>query len=121
MLIGYARTFTVDQTAGLEAQVRDLRAAGCKKVFQDKVGSIAKRAQLDACLEFLREGDTLVVSKPDRLARNTGELLGIVDDLTARGIGVLILSMGGERLDTRNPTSKLERFQLVCPYPQLIM
>jgi DNA invertase Pin-like site-specific DNA recombinase len=48
-----------------------------------------------------------VVSKPDRLARNTAELLGIVDTLTARNVGVVILSMGGERLDTRNPTSKL--------------
>jgi DNA invertase Pin-like site-specific DNA recombinase len=108
MLIGYARTSTVDQDAGLEAQLRDLKAAGCNKVFQEKVSSIAKRAQLDACLEFLREGDALVVSKPDRLARNTGELLGIVDTLTERGVGVVILSMGkGERLDTRNPTSKL--------------
>jgi DNA invertase Pin-like site-specific DNA recombinase len=69
MLIGYARTSTVEQNAGLEAQIRDLKAAGCKKVFQEKVSSIAKRAQLDACLEFLRDGDALVVSKPDRLAR----------------------------------------------------
>jgi DNA invertase Pin-like site-specific DNA recombinase len=107
MLIGYARTSTVEQDAGLEAQIRDLKAAGCKKVFQEKVSSIAKRAQLDACLEFLREGDALVVSKPDRLARNTGELLGIVETLTARSVGVVILSMGGECLDTRNPTSKL--------------
>jgi DNA invertase Pin-like site-specific DNA recombinase len=107
MLIGYARTSTVEQDAGLEAQIRDLKAAGCKKVFQEKVSSIAKRAQLDACLEFLRDGDALVVSKPDRLARNTAELLGIVDSLTARNVGVVILSMGGERLDTRNPTSKL--------------
>lgn len=107
MLIGYARTSTVEQNAGLEAQIRDLTAAGCGKVFQEKISSIAKRAQLDACLDFLREGDALVVSKPDRLARNTGELLGIVDTLTARGVGVVILSMGGESLDTRNPTSKL--------------
>jgi len=107
MLIGYARTSTIEQNAGLDAQIRDLKAAGCGKVFQEKVSSIAKRAQLDACLDFLREGDALVVSKPDRLARNTGELLGIVDTLTARGVGVVILSMGGESLDTRNPTSKL--------------
>jgi DNA invertase Pin-like site-specific DNA recombinase len=47
MLIGYARTSTVEQDAGLEAQIRDLKAAGCKKVFQEKVSSIAKRAQPD--------------------------------------------------------------------------
>ena len=107
MLIGYARTSTIEQDAGLEAQIRDLTAAGCGKVFQEKVSSIATRAQLKACLEVLREGDALVVTKPDRLARNTGELLGMVEGLTARGIGVVILSMGGELLDTRNPTAKL--------------
>ena len=107
MLIGYARTSTTDQKAGLDAQERDLRAAGCEKLFSEQVSSIAKRDALAACLGFLREGDALVVSKPDRLARSTAELLGIVDGLTAKGVGLVLLSMGGERLDTRNPTSKL--------------
>jgi DNA invertase Pin-like site-specific DNA recombinase len=48
-----------------------------------------------------------VVTKPDRLARSTAELLTIESDLSKRGIGLIVLSMGGERLDTRNPTSKL--------------
>ena len=47
------------------------------------------------------------MTKPDRLARNTTQLLQIADELTGRGVGVVILSMGGERFDTRNPTSKL--------------
>ena len=59
------------------------------------------------CLAFLREGDVLTVNKPDRLARSTAELLAIEADLTKRGVGLVILSMGGEKLDTRNPTSKL--------------
>ena len=58
-------------------------------------------------LAFLREGDVLTVTKPDRLARSTAELLSIEADLSKRGIGLVVLSMGGERLDTRNPTSKL--------------
>jgi DNA invertase Pin-like site-specific DNA recombinase len=107
MLIGYARTSTIDQDAGLEAQVRDLEAAGCTKIFREKVSSVASRAKLDECLGFLREGDALVVTKPDRLARSTADLLAIEAKLTARGIGLVVLSMGGERLDTRNPTSKL--------------
>jgi DNA invertase Pin-like site-specific DNA recombinase len=107
MLIGYARTSTIDQTAGLEAQKRDLKAAGCKKVFSERVSSVASRAELAACLEYVREGDCIVVTKPDRLARSTAELLTIEADLSKRGIGLVILSMGGERLDTRNPTSKL--------------
>ena len=107
MLVGYARTSTVDQVAGLEGQQRDLTAAGCDKVYSERVSSVVQRDGLRQALEFVREGDALVVTKPDRLARNTAELLGIVEDLTARRIGLVILSMGGERLDTRNPTAKL--------------
>jgi DNA invertase Pin-like site-specific DNA recombinase len=107
MLIGYARTSTAEQSAGLTAQERDLRAAGAEKVFSEQVSSMAQRAALKACLDFVREGDVLCVTKPDRLARSTAELLTIEADLTKRGIGLVILSMGGERLDTRNPTSKL--------------
>jgi DNA invertase Pin-like site-specific DNA recombinase len=107
MLVGYARTSTADQVAGLEAQERDLKAVGVEKVFTEAVSSVAQRAALKACLEFLREGDVLVVTRPDRLARSTAELLTIEADLSRRGIGLVVLSMGGERLDTRNPTSKL--------------
>jgi DNA invertase Pin-like site-specific DNA recombinase len=107
MLVGYARTSTVDQIAGLDAQERDLKAAGCEKVFTEQVSSVATRTKLAECLRFLRQGDVLTVVKPDRLARSTAELLTIEADLSKRGIGLVVLSMGGERLDTRNPTSKL--------------
>src|SRR4051812_33328442 len=107
MIVGYARTSTSDQKAGLEAQERDLRAAGATKFFSEQVSSVAPRAALKACLEFLREGDALVVTRPDRLARSTAELLTIEAGLSKRGIGLIVLSMGGERLDTRNPTAKL--------------
>jgi DNA invertase Pin-like site-specific DNA recombinase len=107
MLVGYARTSTADQVAGLEAQERDLRAAGAEKVWSEQISSVAKRAALVECLGFLRSGDALVVTKPDRLARNTSELLAIDADLAKRGVGLVVLSVGGERLDTRNPTSKL--------------
>jgi DNA invertase Pin-like site-specific DNA recombinase len=107
MNVGYARTSTTDQSAGLEAQERDLSAAGAERVFAEQVSSVAKRAKLAECLSFLRDGDVLTVTKPDRLARSTAELLAIEADLSKRGIGLVVLSMGGERLDTRNPTSKL--------------
>jgi DNA invertase Pin-like site-specific DNA recombinase len=107
MLVGYARTSTVDQKAGIEAQERDLKAAGVEKMFAEQVSSVAQRDQLKACLGFLREGDVLMVTKPDRLARSTADLLAIEADLSKRGIGLVILSMGGQPLDTRNPTSKL--------------
>ncbi len=107
MQIGYARTSTVEQAAGIEAQQRDLKAAGCEKVFAERVSSVATRAQLEACIEFAREGDVLVVTKPDRLARSVADLLAIVARLEAKGIALLVLSMGGQPVDTRTATGKL--------------
>ena len=107
MIVGYARTSTTEQIAGLDAQERDLKAAGAEKLFREQRSSVAARTTLATCLAFLREGDTLAVTKPDRLARSTKELLEIEADLSKRGIGLLVLSMGGIALDTRNPTSKL--------------
>ena len=92
---------------GWTAQERDLKAAGAEKIFSEQVSSVAKRVTLAECLAFLRDGDVLTVTKPDRLARSTAELLSIEADLSKRGIGLVVLSMGGERLDTRKPTSKL--------------
>ncbi len=106
-IIGYARTSTVEQDAGLEAQDRDLRAAGCARIYAEKVSSVAKRPQLAAALDYLREGDMLVVTRPDRLARSVADLLTIIATLDAKGAGLRVLSMGGAELDTRTPTGKL--------------
>ena len=105
-MIGYARTSTTDQRAGLAAQERDLKAAG-RRASSANRSPAWPSGKPDECLAFLREGDVLMVTKPDRLARSTAELLAIEADLSKRGIGLVVLSMGGERLDTRNPTSKL--------------
>lgn len=107
MLIGYARTSTTDQQAGLEAQLRDLRAAGCERIFSERVSSMADRAELDGALQFVREGDTLVVTKIDRLARSTIRLWEIVGGLDAKGVGLRVLNLGGEVVDTRSATGKL--------------
>jgi DNA invertase Pin-like site-specific DNA recombinase len=107
LIVGYARTSTWDQTAGLAAQQRELKAWGCEKIFAAQASGAGQRKRLAECLAFLHEGDVLTVTKPDRLARSTAKLLSIEADLTKRGIGLVVLSMGGERLDTRKPTSKL--------------
>jgi len=106
-IVGYARTSTVEQEAGLEAQERDLRAAGCTKVFSERVSSVAKRARLEAALDYVREGDTLVVTKPDRLARSTADLLAIVKGLESKRVALVVLSMGGQVVNTRTATGKL--------------
>ncbi|PTM54858.1 recombinase family protein [Phreatobacter oligotrophus] len=104
-VIGYARTSTIEQVAGLEAQRRDLERAGCTKVFSEQLSSVdAKRPELARAIEWAREGDVFVVTKPDRLARSTKDLLAILDTLQAKGVQVRILSMD---LDTTTPTGRL--------------
>lgn len=104
MLIGYARTSTLDQEAGLQAQERDLTAIGCKMVFSEQVSSVAARAQLEGALEYLRDGDTLVVTKLDRLARSVVHLGQIVESLKAKGAHLRIVAMG---IDTSDATGTL--------------
>jgi len=104
MEIGYARTSTYEQVAGLEAQKRDLEAAGCKKIFAEQVSSVAQRDQLQAAMDYLREGDTLVVTKLDRLARSMRDLVATVDRINAKGAALRIIAMN---LDTTTATGKL--------------
>lgn len=104
MNIGYARTSTVEQEAGFAAQLRELEKCGCEKVFREQVSSVAQRDQLNAAIEFAREGDTFVVTKLDRLARSIADLLQILARLEKKCVEVQILNLG---LDTRTPTGKL--------------
>jgi DNA invertase Pin-like site-specific DNA recombinase len=108
LLIGYGRTSTTDQQASIEAQQRDLAAAGCEKLLVEQVSSVAKRLQLEAALDFVREGDTLVVTKLDRLARSVTDLLSIVARLEAKKVALRVLGMsGGQPLDTSTPIGRL--------------
>lgn len=104
MLIGYARTSSVEQEAGLEAQFRDLQAIGCEKIFSEQVSAVAVRHQLDAAIEFIREGDTLVVTKLDRLARSVRHMWEVIERLRGKGAAIRIVNMG---IDTGTPTGKL--------------
>ncbi|KGJ06753.1 Site-specific DNA recombinase [Paracoccus halophilus] len=106
MLVGYARTSTLDQKAGLEGQERDLLGAGCERLFIEQVSSVdvAAREELAEALTFIRAGDTLVVTKLDRLARSVAHLLEVLDTLTGKGAALRILNMG---VDTSTPTGKL--------------
>lgn len=104
MLIGYARTSTLEQKAGLEAQREALTAIGCERVFEEQVSSVAIREALSEALTFSREGDTLVVTKLDRLARSVRHLGEIVENLEDRQVGLRVLDLG---LDTSTATGKL--------------
>jgi len=104
MLIGYARTSTLEQTAGLEAQRESLRAVGCERVWEEQTSSIGLRASLKGAMTFCRDGDTLVVTKLDRLARSVRHLGEIIEELEGKNVGLRILDLG---LDTSNATGKL--------------
>jgi DNA invertase Pin-like site-specific DNA recombinase len=95
-LIGYARTSTTEQRAGLDAQVRDLKAVGCRRVFVEQASAVEQRAQLEAALDYCRDGDTIVVTKLDRLARSAQHLSGLVDRLEAKTVALRILNFGGD-------------------------
>lgn len=105
MLIGYARTSTIEQVAGLEAQERDLRAAGVEKLFAEQISSVDdKRPALEAAIDFARAGDTFIVTKLDRLVRSVGDLLKVVERLAAKDVALRILAIN---LDTSTPTGRM--------------
>lgn len=103
VLVGYARVSTGDQTT--DAQVDALTAAGCSRIFTDHAsGALKERAQLEACLDYLRPGDVLVVWRLDRLGRSLRHLLELVGELEAKGVGLKSLQ---ETIDTTTPGGRL--------------
>jgi DNA invertase Pin-like site-specific DNA recombinase len=101
--IGYARVSTEGQE--LTAQLEQLQSAGVDKLYQEKASGVKQdRPQLAAMLEHVREGDTVVVCKLDRIARSTKHLLEIVEALDAKKVSFQVLNIN---LDTSTPTGKL--------------
>ena len=102
MLIGYARVSTQDQN--LDLQIEALTKADCKKIFDDKIsGSRAERPGLANVLEMLREGDTLVVWRLDRLGRSVKNLVDLVGELHKRGVQFKSLT---DSIDTATPSGR---------------
>jgi DNA invertase Pin-like site-specific DNA recombinase len=104
MIVGYARTSTLEQEAGLEAQERDLRAIGAERTFSEQTSSVGPRKTLDEAIAFCRKGDTFAVTKLDRLARSVMDMWGIINRLEANGVALRVLNLG---LDTGTSTGKL--------------
>jgi len=122
MIIGYARTSTLDQKAGLEAQQRDLATAGCEKVFTEQVSSVdlPKREKLEEAIEFARDGDILVVTKLDRLARSVAHLVKITERLEAKGVALRILD-GAIDTSTANGRLHLNMLSSIAQFEREIM
>ena len=107
IFIGYARTSTTEQQAGFEDQQLQLAATGCTKIFKEQISSVASRDELEAALDFVRDGDTLVVTRLDRLARSTRHFLEIIDRLDAKGVALRILDFGGSSVDSKSATGRM--------------
>lgn len=103
MKIGYARVSTQDQN--LDRQIDQLKAAGCEKIYQEKVtGKTKSRPELDKMLDHLRKDDTVVVIKLDRIGRNTKHLIELSETFEEMGVNFVSL---GDSIDTSTATGKL--------------
>ena len=105
MKIGYARTSTTRQEAGLCAQLRDLLTRhGCEEIFSEQVSSLGERAQLEAAIRYLRPGDQLVVTRLDRFARSLEHAICLERQIAGRGAALVVIDPG---IDTSTPMGRL--------------
>lgn len=105
MKVGYARVSTTGQS--YEIQEQKLREAGCEKVMAEKQSgkAVDSRTELRKVLEFVREGDTVIVTKLDRLARSVSDAVKIVETLEAKGVDFVVLDNAS--IDTRTAQGKM--------------
>ncbi|WP_285019665.1 recombinase family protein [Novosphingobium sp. fls2-241-R2A-195] len=103
MIVGYARVSTTDQS--LEVQIDELAAHGCDRIFQDQAsGTSRARVGLLEMIQFVREGDTIVVSRLDRFARSLTDLFQLLDELGRKGVAFQCVH---QSIDTSSSTGKL--------------
>ena len=100
--VGYARVSSHGQSLAVQLE----KLSGCDRIFSEKMSarSADAREELQNCLQWVRDGDVLVVTKLDRLARSTRDLLNIANTLEKKSVGLLVLD---QQIDTRTPTGKL--------------
>lgn len=102
MKVGYARVSTKEQH--LDMQLAALTDAGCERIYTEKVSGVGERIELQAALQFLRDGDCLVVYKLDRLGRSMKDLLGIIEQLQNKKVNLVSLK---DNIDTSSTAGKL--------------
>ena len=101
--VGYGRVSSIGQS--LDVQSSKLKSFGCDKIFLDKhSGTTADRPKLKECRNYVRQGDSLVITKLDRLARSTYHLTQIAEELKEKDVDLIVLD---QNIDTSTPTGKL--------------
>lgn len=102
MIFGYARVSTQNQN--LDLQIDDLKKSGCTKIYREKVSSVKERPELIKLLDAVREGDTIVVWKLDRLGRSLKDLIGLINEFQEREVGFKSLN---DAIDTTTAQGRL--------------
>lgn len=107
MKYGYGRVSSSGQN--LTAQIKQLEEAGCESIFKEKVSGRTKedRGQFNILLDTVQEGDCIVVTKLDRFARSTKDALSTIEYLNNKGVSLIVLNMGGDKIDTGTAIGKL--------------
>lgn len=107
MKYGYARVSSTSQD--LSVQIKQLEENNCDYIFKEKISGRNRdnRPEFNKLLETVKEGDTLVVTKLDRFARSTKDALNTIEYLNEKGVGLIVLNMGGDKIDTTTPIGKL--------------
>ena len=107
MKYGYARVSSAGQN--LDAQIKQLEDVECEKIFSEKVSGRQKegRQQLRILLQTVKQGDSIVVTKLDRFARSTKDALTVIEELNQKSVALIVLNMGGDRVDTSTAIGKL--------------
>lgn len=109
MKVGYARVSTQEQI--LDLQIDALQKAGCEKIFPDKVSGVkVHKPEFERLMHYVREGDTIVIWKLDRMGRSTKEFIELVESLGKRGVTLIFLN---DPIDTTSPSGMLV-FQIFC-------
>ena len=101
-IVGYARIS--DKSQNNHTQIDQLKKYGCNKIIEETITGISPVKKLNKIVEELSEGDTLVVTRADRLARRTSQILSIAESLKERNISLVVMDLG---IDTRTPTGKM--------------
>ncbi|PEX84079.1 recombinase family protein [Bacillus cereus] len=107
MKYGYGRVSSACQN--LSVQIKQLQEAGCDTIFKEKVSGRKKedREQFNLLLETVQEGDTIIVTKLDRFARSTKDALNTIEYLNSKSVSLIVLNMGGDKIDTSTAIGKL--------------
>lgn len=107
MRYGYARVSSINQN--LSSQLKQLEENDCDYIFKEKTSGRKKegRAEFNKLLEKVKQDDTIIVTKLDRFARSTKDALATIESLNEKGVGLIVLNMGGDKIDTTTAIGKL--------------